>query len=455
MPTPVASISATPAVGTPPSRVAFSAAGSTSDEDIVSYAWSFGDGSDPVITEEPLTVHTYLTAGTYTATVTVTDAADETSTVSTRVVMTTVTAPAIAMPSTRLATEVWYDYVAFAEEHVIGVDLAISALREATFILGTLTDDEIHGRRCWRETYSAPVSGVIDVAHGPIAHVASVEQKHNCSSGSAPVKWCQLSERSIDVGSSRMLTLPGNRWPHSAIAYDYRDIGACNCSMRIVVNYTQASTLFPGTDRVAKKLAEEYLKAREGKPCQLPERISSVTRQGMSWTILDPQDFLTDGLTGIAQVDHWLSVVKRRTGGLKLRDPLRGNLLFSDPINCTTGAVITDAGDVVGSDWSPAFYPISRTAGDTMRGEPFELDKDGKPWVVDSGIAQVRTHPDSSAPLVMELSVSVNGDTVLVGDGDVLPATPGTYYWDLQVTDADGPLTIMWGTFELTTEVST
>lgn len=37
--------------------------------------------------------------------------------------------------------------------------------------------------------------------------------------------------------------------------------------------------------------------------CRFPERVTNVTRQGVSWTVIDPQDFLQDGRTGIYSVD--------------------------------------------------------------------------------------------------------------------------------------------------------
>lgn len=37
--------------------------------------------------------------------------------------------------------------------------------------------------------------------------------------------------------------------------------------------------------------------------CRLPKRIQSVVREGVSVTVLDPMDFLDDGLTGVPEVD--------------------------------------------------------------------------------------------------------------------------------------------------------
>jgi PKD repeat protein len=68
---PVAVISATPASGTVPLTVNFSSAGSTdADGSIVSTLWSFGDGSSA---SGATVSHVYNSAGSFTATVTVTD----------------------------------------------------------------------------------------------------------------------------------------------------------------------------------------------------------------------------------------------------------------------------------------------------------------------------------------------------------------------------------------------
>ena len=67
---PVASASASTLAGEAPLSVSFTGTGTDSDGTIASYAWDFGDGSTSN-TQNPS--HTYNTAGTYTATLTVTD----------------------------------------------------------------------------------------------------------------------------------------------------------------------------------------------------------------------------------------------------------------------------------------------------------------------------------------------------------------------------------------------
>lgn len=79
----------------------------------------------------------------------------------------------------------------------------------------------------------------------------------------------------------------------------------CGRPTEVVVDYTYGSVeLPPLVERAITKFAEEVALADANDAnCRIPERVTSVTRQGVSWTLLDPQDFLDDGRTGIYEVD--------------------------------------------------------------------------------------------------------------------------------------------------------
>ena len=58
------------------------------------------------------------------------------------------------------------------------------------------------------------------------------------------------------------------------------------------------------------ELADQFVKAVEcPSECKLPERITSVSRQGVSFQVFDPLDFLDNGRTGIYTVDMFLKTV--------------------------------------------------------------------------------------------------------------------------------------------------
>lgn len=57
----------------------------------------------------------------------------------------------------------------------------------------------------------------------------------------------------------------------------------------------------------AVSLALEMSKARTNNANLLPQRVTNITRLGVSWTILDPMAFLKEGKTGLYDVDLFLS----------------------------------------------------------------------------------------------------------------------------------------------------
>lgn len=59
--------------------------------------------------------------------------------------------------------------------------------------------------------------------------------------------------------------------------------------------------------QAAIRLANEFiLSATDAGACSLPDRVTAISRQGMDYTILDPQDFLDKGKTGIYEIDLFL-----------------------------------------------------------------------------------------------------------------------------------------------------
>lgn len=88
------------------------------------------------------------------------------------------------------------------------------------------------------------------------------------------------------------------------------------------VAYKRGSNPPAGADTMTAKLARELVRACAGETCRLPGRVTQVSRDGVSMT-LDPTVFYTLGLTGIPEVDQWISSVNphHRTRQPYLRFP--------------------------------------------------------------------------------------------------------------------------------------
>jgi hypothetical protein len=75
----------------------------------------------------------------------------------------------------------------------------------------------------------------------------------------------------------------------------------------VEVTYTYGTPPPSMGKAAARMFAIELIKFYEGDDtCALPQRVTSVNRQGVSYTILDQQDFIEEGKTGIYTVDLFL-----------------------------------------------------------------------------------------------------------------------------------------------------
>lgn len=76
------------------------------------------------------------------------------------------------------------------------------------------------------------------------------------------------------------------------------------------VSYTYGAPIPAMAKSAAIRLANELIWSKTGsRECTLPERVTSITRQGESLTMLDPLNFLKEGRTGVYEIDLFLQVV--------------------------------------------------------------------------------------------------------------------------------------------------
>lgn len=82
------------------------------------------------------------------------------------------------------------------------------------------------------------------------------------------------------------------------------------CDDSTQVTYTFGEPPPEAGVQAAVALAVQLGRARAGDDnCALPERVQTVTRQGITVSVLDPQEFLQQGRVGIYEVDLFLAAV--------------------------------------------------------------------------------------------------------------------------------------------------
>jgi hypothetical protein len=79
----------------------------------------------------------------------------------------------------------------------------------------------------------------------------------------------------------------------------------CSSGLQVEVEYTYGNSTPPKIALdAAEVLSQELIKACDcDDSCRLPSRVTSVSRQGVSWTLIDPEDLLKDGRIGIYEID--------------------------------------------------------------------------------------------------------------------------------------------------------
>jgi hypothetical protein len=125
------------------------------------------------------------------------------------------------------------------------------------------------------------------------------------------------------------------------------------CNLEITYSY---GTYPPTMGKMAARtLAIEFAKLWSGDDdCALPQRVTSISRQGVSYTLLDSQDFIEEMRTGIYVVDLFLKSVNPDKARTKARvfsvDVPRGRRYTPKPLRLGTSELdikITQAGGTV------------------------------------------------------------------------------------------------------------
>jgi hypothetical protein len=104
----------------------------------------------------------------------------------------------------------------------------------------------------------------------------------------------------------------GGRWPAQDLTKPLDEAGTWS------VTYTRGTPPPPGTAKLVALLAKEFFAACTGGKCRLPRRVQTVSRQGVTYQMVNPSDIYAEGRTGLDEIDLWLSSVNPN----KLQEPI-------------------------------------------------------------------------------------------------------------------------------------
>lgn len=118
-----------------------------------------------------------------------------------------------------------------------------------------------------------------------------------------------LSESAYRVDNERFLVrVDGGDWPSCQdLSVDDGEPGSWS------VTYKRGIKVPAGGRQAAARLACEFALAAVGdRNCSLPQRVQTITRQGVTVAMLDSFDDIDKGHTGIWVIDSWVASVMRR-----------------------------------------------------------------------------------------------------------------------------------------------
>lgn len=273
---------------------------------------------------------------------------------------------------------------------------AEEALEAASQILWSLSGQRYSGTHAITETYD--VRYFSDSLYYPTV-LPSEWQSWRCLQCGHPHR---LRLRNTPVRSLTHVSINGSSvLPSDYVLIDHASVGfapGASCAAYCVeVSYVWGSNPPISGKAAAVTLANEFLLSWDNSSeCRLPQRVTNVTRQGVSWTILDPQDFLNQGRTGIYEVDLFLRSINPSQAVKRARvfspDVPRASVvteLEPPPLLDATPSdlVLLSKGSsgwytASGASWPVGSVPVAKINGDDAYGSTmFTQNPDGS-WVL-------------------------------------------------------------------------
>jgi hypothetical protein len=143
----------------------------------------------------------------------------------------------------------------------------------------------------------------VDLGFWPVTALTSVRYEGVTYTGTDLTDVFHVNDYRFIARNDGEPFVSGNQW---AIAGGTEDSSANGYVFEVTLTHgLQVPRLLT---RATRSLAGQFVAACCGKPCKLPERVTAVTRSGISMDVASATDLLRDGRTGIYEVDLAIQV---------------------------------------------------------------------------------------------------------------------------------------------------
>jgi len=187
-------------------------------------------------------------------------------------------------------------------EEQLAVSRAVAVASEVLFLA---TGMRVHPAGENTEEFIGPKNvRSFTLAVGPVRQVVEIVTVDPASGAESPL------EGTHRLVGSTVYRWGGTRQLSTGTSSFRRALGSSCAPGQVIyrVTYRYASTITLGARAALLAYARElFLATEDPNACSLPERTTSVTREGLSMELMTPQDFLDKGRVGLPFVDTWLA----------------------------------------------------------------------------------------------------------------------------------------------------
>lgn len=316
---------------------------------------------------------------------------------------------------------------------------AAEAVSAATFVLHALSGRKYSGIQTITEVYAVPFDPPLRVRPnvGLSSIVTAPGRPYIPPRGSIRLrKRPVFSINQIRVGRERRV-IPEDEWElYNGSSVRPADGASWRVTGEIEITYTAGAYPPEAGKRAARVLANELLLSRiDPGTCRLPERVTSISREGISMSVIDPQTFMEKGKTGIYEVDLFLNAVNPSGAKTKPRVtspdlPQVRRINVGQP---TSELGVSDLGIVRGE-------PVDKTFNWIVSGSPVQITSRWTPSAAiydrEGGIVLF----DLSSYVIVEPN-AVTGSLELSVPADVTEQIPSGGAWNLSMVRTNDPTT--------------